>query len=103
ASVTFDQLEERLIASATRNTQMQQQNLRSSMSWAASGGQESGAQSSPAGGLRKIVDIPATYPDAARAARVMGVVILEITVQPDGTVSNARVMRSIPLLDAAAL
>jgi len=95
---TFDQLEQTSIAQAKRNLQMQQQNLRSNTSWAASGGQDS-----PAGGLRKIVDVPAVYPDAARQARVMGVVILEITVQPDGTVSNARVMRSIPLLDAAAL
>ena len=79
--------------------QMQQQNLRSNTSsWAASGG-----QNSPAGPLRKIVDVPAKYPEAARQSRVMGVVILEITVQPDGTVSNARVLRSIPSLDAAAL
>jgi TonB family protein len=101
-NATFDQMEKGLIASAVRNVQMQgqmqQQNLRSNMSWAASGG-----QNSPAGPLRKIVDVPATYPDAARPARVMGVVILEITVQPDGTVSNARVLRSIPLFDAAAL
>jgi TonB family protein len=101
--VTFDQMEKGLVASAMRNVQMQgqmqQQNPRSNTSsWAVSGG-----QNSPAGGLRKIVDVPAVYPDAARQARVMGVVILEITVQPDGTVSNARVMRSIPLLDAAAL
>jgi periplasmic protein TonB len=30
-------------------------------------------------------------------------VILEITIGPDGRVSDAKVLRSIPLLDAAAL
>ena len=97
-NTTFDQMEQTLIASATRNAQMQGQNTRSNMSWSVTGG-----QSSPAGALRKVVDVPPAYPDAARKARVMGVVILEITIQPDGTVSNARVLRSVPLLDAAAL
>jgi protein TonB len=43
------------------------------------------------------------YPQAARAAGVQGVVILEIVIGADGAVSNARVLRSIPLLDQAAL
>jgi protein TonB len=43
------------------------------------------------------------YPQSARAAGVQGVVILEIVVGGDGAVSNARVLRSIPLLDQAAL
>ena len=43
------------------------------------------------------------YPQAARAAAVQGVVILELVVGADGGVSNARVLRSIPLLDQAAL
>ena len=43
------------------------------------------------------------YPPTARAAGVQGVVILEITIGEDGAVSNARVLRSIPLLDQAAL
>ena len=29
--------------------------------------------------------------------------IVEITIAPDGSVSNAKILRSIPLLDAAAL
>jgi TonB family protein len=99
---TFDQMEQGLIASAIRNAQMQgqmqQQSAGSNMSWSAAGG-----QGSPAGPFKKIVDVPPAYPDAARKTRVMGVVILEITIQPDGTVSNARVLRSIPLFDAAAL
>ena len=43
------------------------------------------------------------YPQDARAARVQGVVILEVIIGDDGAVSNAHVLRSIPLLDAAAL
>jgi protein TonB len=43
------------------------------------------------------------YPPLARAAGVQGVVILEVTIGADGVVSDAQVLRSIPLLDQAAL
>jgi protein TonB len=43
------------------------------------------------------------YPELAQSAKVQGVVILEARIGPDGKVSNARVLRSIPLLDQAAL
>jgi protein TonB len=43
------------------------------------------------------------YPALARAAGVQGVVILEVTIGADGVVSDAQVLRSIPLLDQAAL
>jgi TonB family protein len=43
------------------------------------------------------------YPQTARAAGIQGVVILEVTIGEDGAVANARVLRSIPLLDQAAL
>ena len=43
------------------------------------------------------------YPSIAQSARVQGVVIVEATIGPDGRVSDARVLRSIPLLDQAAL
>jgi TonB family protein len=43
------------------------------------------------------------YPETARASGVQGVVILEAVIGPDGAVSNARVLRSIPPLDAAAV
>jgi TonB family protein len=43
------------------------------------------------------------YPQIARSARVQGVVIVEIEVRPDGRVASAKVTRSIPLLDHAAL
>ena len=43
------------------------------------------------------------YPQIARAAGIQGVMILEIVIGADGAISNARVLRSIPLLDQAAL
>ena len=43
------------------------------------------------------------YPEAARAAGVEGVVILEVRIAASGKVEKARVLRSVPLLDAAAL
>jgi protein TonB len=52
---------------------------------------------------QKIADVAPIYPAIARAARVRGVVILEAVIGEDGTVRNVRVLRSIALLDAAAL
>src|SRR6187200_1236370 len=43
------------------------------------------------------------YPPIAQSARVQGVVIIEATIGPNGKVQDARVLRSIPLLDQAAL
>ena len=43
------------------------------------------------------------YPDIAVHARVQGVVVLEAVVGRDGRVEETRVLRSIPLLDAAAI
>jgi TonB family protein len=51
----------------------------------------------------KIKDAKPVYPPDAQAARVQGVVIIEVLIDEDGTVMNARVLRSIPLLDSAAL
>ena len=51
----------------------------------------------------KLFDVKAVYPDKARGAGVRGSVILEITIGTDGAVTDARVLRSIPLLDEAAL
>ena len=47
--------------------------------------------------------VPPVYGDAAKAAGLQGVVILEATIGPDGKVTDARVLRSVPGLDAAAI
>jgi TonB family protein len=51
----------------------------------------------------KIKDVQPVYPAIARSARVAGAVTIEATIGPDGTVMDATVVRSIPLLDQAAL
>jgi protein TonB len=51
----------------------------------------------------KTKDVRPVYPPIAQSARVQGVVILEATIGPDGRVQDVRVLRSIPLLDAAAI
>jgi TonB family protein len=53
---------------------------------------------------RKIRDASPSYPDTAKTARVSGVVILEITIAPQGHVAEAKVVRGVhPDLDQAAL
>ncbi len=51
----------------------------------------------------KIKDVTPVYPAVARSARVEGEVVIEATVGEDGKVADARVVKSIPLLDQAAL
>jgi len=51
----------------------------------------------------KIRDVKPKYPADVMRMRIQGVVILEALIDDSGTVANARVMRSVPLLDAAAL
>jgi TonB family protein len=51
----------------------------------------------------KILNVSPIYPPVAQAARVQGVVILEARIEADGSVGQAHVLRSIPLLDEAAL
>jgi TonB family protein len=58
------------------------------------------------GGLmppKKIKDAAPVYPPIAQEARVQGVVIMEARVDEHGSVSDVRVLRSIPLLDQAAI
>ena len=52
---------------------------------------------------KKIRDVRPAYPDVARAARVQGIVIIEATIDTAGQVEEARILRSVPLLDEAAL
>jgi TonB family protein len=51
----------------------------------------------------KIKDVKPVYPAIAQSARVGGTVTIEATIGTDGKVTDARVVRSIPLLDQAAL
>ena len=65
----------------------------------------SGAAVPVAGAIRepkKLHHVPPVYPEIARQARVQGVVVLECTISPEGGVSEVKVLRGIPLLDAAA-
>jgi TonB family protein len=70
-------------------------------------GQVDGVQAVRIGGSikppTKVTDVKPVYPEIAKSAAVQGVVILEITVDTLGRVGEARVLRSIPLLDEAAL
>jgi protein TonB len=51
----------------------------------------------------KMKDVPPVYPAVARSARVSGDVVIEATVDEEGKVADARVVKSVPLLDQAAL
>jgi protein TonB len=55
------------------------------------------------GEARKIKDVKPVYPAGAVAARAHGLIIIEATIGPDGKVKDARILRSVPLLDQAAL
>jgi periplasmic protein TonB len=51
----------------------------------------------------KIHDAAPVYPAIAQSARVQGIVIIQATIGVDGHVIDATVLRSVPLLDEAAL
>jgi TonB family protein len=51
----------------------------------------------------KLRNVNPVYPPAAQASNVQGVVIIETRIEPDGRVGDAHVLRSIPMLDEAAL
>jgi protein TonB len=52
---------------------------------------------------KKLKNVAPVYPAVAARGKVEGVVILEIAIQPNGHVEDVRVLRGIPLLDAAAV
>jgi TonB family protein len=52
---------------------------------------------------QRVVYVTPVYPPAARLARVEGMVIIEATIDERGNVARAQLLRSIPLLDDAAL
>jgi periplasmic protein TonB len=51
----------------------------------------------------KTVHVNPVYPVIAQSARIQGIVIVEATISPEGRIINARILRSVPLLDQAAL
>lgn len=51
----------------------------------------------------KIRDVRPVYPPIALQARVQGVVVLEVLIDSAGNIAEGHVLRSIPLLDQAAL
>lgn len=61
----------------------------------------------PVGGLisapRKTVHVSPVYPEIARSARVDGTVILEAVINERGEIERLKVLRSVPLLDDAAI
>jgi protein TonB len=52
---------------------------------------------------RRIRDVPPAYPMPARMTKVEGVVIIEAIISTTGEVQDARILKSVPLLDQAAL
>ena len=52
---------------------------------------------------QRLREVNPLYPPIAQAARVQGIVIIEATIGEDGQVTNARILRSVPLLDQAAI
>jgi len=51
----------------------------------------------------KVKNVPPEYPEIAKTAGVQGVVIIEALIGKEGRVEEAHVLRSIPLLDQAAV
>ena len=52
---------------------------------------------------RKTRHVNPVYPEAARKARVQGVVILECTISPQGRIASVKTLRGVPLLSEAAI
>jgi protein TonB len=51
----------------------------------------------------KVKHVDPIYPAIAKSARVSGTVVLEATIDPVGKVIDTRVVKSVPLLDQAAI
>ena len=60
----------------------------------------------PGGAIRQPIKLRGAdpvYPPIPRAAGIQGIVIIEATIDADGRVVNARILRSVHMLDQAAL
>jgi len=51
----------------------------------------------------RVKEVAPVYPAIAQSARVQGDVVIEATIDEAGKVADARVVKSVPLLDQAAL
>jgi TonB family protein len=51
----------------------------------------------------KTKDVKPVYPDAAKSGKIQGKVIIEAVIGADGKVIDAKVLRSVAMLDRAAL
>jgi eukaryotic-like serine/threonine-protein kinase len=51
----------------------------------------------------RVFSVNAIYPEEAKAAGVEGVVVMRIIIGEDGSVTNVVVVRSVPMLDEAAI
>jgi TonB family protein len=109
-ALSFDQAEQEQLAQAAGRTDMRGGSpggVGGFTTWSTSTRGPAQSGMNVVGGVRgapqKIRDVQPIYPDEAREANIRGVVIVEITVGVDGSVTEARVVRSIPRLDAAAL
>lgn len=51
----------------------------------------------------RIKEVPPVYPAIAKSAQVQGDVVIEATIDEEGKVADARVVKSVPMLDQAAL
>jgi protein TonB len=52
---------------------------------------------------KKLVHVAPIYPDIARNARIDGVVVMEALLDDSGEVDSVRILKSVPLLDDAAV
>lgn len=52
---------------------------------------------------KKLKDAAPIYPAIAQAARVQGIVVMDVRIDEQGMVSDVRTLKSIPLLDEAAM
>jgi TonB family protein len=52
---------------------------------------------------RKVKDAKPVYPPEAKSAKKQGTVILEVVISREGKVTSVKVVRSLPMLDQAAV
>ena len=95
----FDEAEQMLARAGSVIRQLQQGNAVATSPTGAQVIRVGGNISAP----RKIRDVKPVYPDSAKGSGIEGVVILEAVIGPQGTVTDTKVLRSIPALDEAAI